>query len=201
MKSDTATPPKEGVNLVGKGKGKDFNKQSSGKSKHRKNRFPGNKKLKADPGNTGNCRICRTQHKRSECPAYKKRCAYCRKWHHFASMCMAKKKRVVNFLQESQNSSDSEKSVLKVENVSSVESCGNRWFAMLSFYCEHNKLETNLKCQLDTGATCNVLSYRNLSLIKHDGNPHMQSSQTKLKLFYGSLMKPLGKVNLQVIHS
>ena len=139
MKSDTATPPKEGVNLVGKGKGKDFNKQSSGMSKHRKNRFPGNKKLKADPGNTG-------------CPAYKKRCAYCQKWHHFASMCMAKKKRVVNFLQESQNSSDSAKSVLKVENVSSVESCGNRWFAMLSFYCEHNKLETKLKCQLDTNA-------------------------------------------------
>ena len=113
---------------------------------------------------------------------------------------MAKKKSVVNFLQESQDSSDSEKSVPKVEDVSSVESCGNRWLAMFSFYCEH-KLKTKLKCQLDTGATCNVLSYRDLSIIKQDGNHQMESSKTKLKFFYGSLMKPLGEVNLQVTHS
>ena len=88
-----------------------------------------------------------------------------------------------------------------MEDVSSIEFCGNRWFAMLSFYCEHNKLETKLKCQLDTGATCNVLSYRDLSIIKQDGNPQMESSKTELKLFDGSLMKPLGEVNLQVKHA
>ena len=131
---------------------------------------------------------------------YNKRCAYCQKWHHFASVCMAKKKGAVNFVQESQDCSDSEESVLKVEDVSSVETYGNHWFAMLSFYCEQNKLETKLKCQLDTGATCNVLSYRDLSVIKEDGNPHMESSKTKLKLFDESLMKPLGEVDLQVIH-
>ena len=158
MKSDTVTSPKEEMNLVGKDKGKNFKKQSSGNSKHRKNRHPNKKKPKADPGNTGKCKNRGSQHKRNECPAYNKRCAYCQKWHHFASVCMAKKKGVVKFVQESQDSSDSEESVLKVEDVSSVESCGNRWFAMLSFYCEQNKLETKLKCQLDTGATCNVLS-------------------------------------------
>ena len=113
---------------------------------------------------------------------------------------MAKKKGIVNFVQESQDSTDSEESVLKVEDVSSVESCGNRWLAMLSFYCGHNKHETKLKCQLDTDATCNVLSYRDLSIIKQDGNPQMECSKTRLKLFDGSLMKPLGEVNLQVIH-
>ena len=113
---------------------------------------------------------------------------------------MAKKKGVVNFVQESQDSSDSEESVLKVEDVSSVECCGNRRFAMLTFYCEHNKLETKLKCQLDTGATCNVISYRDLSIIKQDGDPQMESSKTKVKLFDGSMMKSLGEVSLQVIH-
>ena len=44
----------------------------------------------------------------------------------------------------------------------------------------------------------NVL--RDLSIIKQDGNPHMERSKTKLKLFDGSLMKPLGEVDLQVIH-
>ena len=109
---------------------------------------------------------------------------------------MAKKKGVVNCVQESQDSSDSEESILKVEDVSSVESCGNCWFAMLTFYCEQNKLETKLKCQLDTGAPCNVISYRDLSIIKQDGNPQMESSKTKLKLLDGSLMKSLGEVYL-----
>ena len=93
-----------------------------------------------------------------------------------------------------------QESILQVEDVSSVESCGNCWFAMLSFYCEQNKLETKLKCQLDTGAICNVLSYRDLLIIEQDINPHMESSKTKLKLFDSSLMKPLREVDLQVIH-
>ena len=139
---------------------------------------------------------CGSQHKRNDCPAYNKRCAYCQKWHHFASVCMAKRKGAVNIVQESQDSSDSEDSVLKVEDILSVESCGYHWFAMLSFYYEQIKL----KCQLDIGATCNVLSYRDLLIIKQDGNPHMESSKTKLKLFDGSLMKPLREVDLQVIH-
>ena len=200
MKSDTAAPSKEEVNLIGKENGKNFKKQPSGNFKHKKNRLPGKKKPIADPKITEKCKSCGSQHKQNECPAYNKRCAYCQKWHHFASVCMTKKKGVVNFVQESQDSSDSEESVLKVENVSSVESCGNRWFAKLTFYCEHNKLETKLKCQLDTGATCNVISYRDLSIIKQDGNPQIKSSKTKLKLFDGSLMKSLGEVNLQVIH-
>ena len=113
---------------------------------------------------------------------------------------MAKKKGVVNCVQESQDSSDSEESILKVEDVSSVESCGNCWFTMFTFYCEQNKLETKLKCQLDTGAICNVISYRDLSIIKQDGNPQMENSKTKLKLFDGSLMIVIIGTDLQVIH-
>ena len=199
MKSDTTARPKEEVNLVGKEKGKNFKKQSNDKFKPRKNRFPNKKKHKADPGKR-KCKNCGTQHKRNECPAYNKRCAYCQKWHHFASVCMAKKKSEVNLVQESHESSDSEESVLKVEDISYIESCGYRWYATLSFYCEHYKHETKLKCQLDTGAACNVLSYRDQSIIKEEGNPLMESSKTKLKLFDGSLMKPLGEVNLRVIH-
>jgi len=113
---------------------------------------------------------------------------------------MAKKKSEVNLIQENHESSDSEESVLKVEDISSMECCGNRWIATLSFYCEQNKHETKLKCQLNTGATCNVLSYRDLSIIKQEGNPPMESSKTKLKLFDHSLMKHLREVNLRVIH-
>ena len=111
---------------------------------------------------------------------------------------MAKKKGMVNFVQESQDSSDAEESVLKVEDVSSVETCGNRWFAMPSFYCGHNKLETKLKCQLDTAMFLVTEIYQSSNRMATV--PQMESSKTKLKLFDGSLIRPLGKVNLQDIH-
>ena len=40
------------------------------------------------------------------------------------------------------------------------------------------KLEIELKCQLVTSATCNVPSYRDLSIIKQDGNPRIEISKT-----------------------
>ena len=98
LKSNTATPPKEEVHLVGKEKGKDFKKQPSGKFKQRKNYFHSKKKPKADSRNTGKFKNCGTQHKGNECPANNKHCVYCQKWHHFPSVCVAKKKGVVNFV-------------------------------------------------------------------------------------------------------
>ena len=92
MKSNTTTPSKEEVNLVGKENGKNFKMQPSGNSKRKKNHLPGKKKPKADPGNTRKGKNCGSQHKQSECPAYNKCCAYCKKWHHFTSVCMAKKR-------------------------------------------------------------------------------------------------------------
>ena len=111
---------------------------------------------------------------------------------------MVRKKDEVHLLE--QNCESSEESILKVKEISTVESSGNRWFATLSVQNEENGEEIQLKCQLDTGATCNVLSYRDLSIIKQDGNPPIETSKTKLKLFDGSVMKPLGVVGLRVTH-
>ena len=99
-----------------------------------------------------------------------------------------------------ENYESSEESILKIEEISTVESSGSRWFATLSFYNEESKQEVPLKCQLDTGATCNVLSHRDLSIITQDGNPPMETSKAKLKLFDGSFMKPLGLVSLKEVH-
>ena len=113
MKSDTGTPPKDKV--------KNFKKQSSGNSKHRKivSLIKGNRKQILETPESEKTVALNI----SETNAWLT--TYCQKWHHFASVCMAKKKGMVNFVQESQDSSDSEESVLKVEDVSSVESCGN----------------------------------------------------------------------------
>ena len=75
-------------------------------------------------------------------------------------------------LQESHDSSVSQ------TLISYIESFGNRLFATLSFFCEHNNLKTMLQCQLDTAATCHVLNYKDLSIIKQEGNPPMERGKT-----------------------
>ena len=35
-----------------------------------------------------------------------------------------------------------------------------------------------LQCQLDTAATCHVLNYRDLSIIRQEGNPPMEGGKT-----------------------
>lgn len=109
--------------------------------------------------------------------------------------------KLFKLLKQSHEKSHSEEPVLKQEDISTMESCGNCLFPKLSFY-NQNKLETKLKCQLGTEATCNVLSYRDLLIIKQDDNPWKLAKPRLLNysVLDSYLMKPLGKVDLQVLH-
>ena len=80
-----------------------------------------------------------------------------------------------------------------------MESSGNQWFATLSFHNKHAKHKTPVKCQLDIGATCNVLSYRALSIIAQDGNPPTETKQS-LSCLMDPMMKPLGVVDLKLTY-
>ena len=114
---------KEEVNLVGKGKGKNFKKRRGSNPKQ-------GTKVLSKKKTTGNarCKFCDKQElhsKRKDCPAYNQKCGFCQKWHHFASVrCMTRKKDEVHLLEENCGSSD--ESILKVEEISTVESSGNR---------------------------------------------------------------------------
>ena len=55
-----------------------------------------------------------------------------------------------------------------------------------------------LQCQLDTGAMCSVMSLRDLAVIMQTGDPPLKSSEVKLRLFDGSLMKPHGVAILKI---
>ena len=82
--------------------------------------------------------------------------------------------------------------------MTSVEGQGKQVIAYLVFLSNTSHSKTEVKCQLDTGATCNVMSYDDLSRIVQDGNPQLQSSNVKLRLFDGSLMIPKGTASLEV---
>ena len=107
-------------------------------------------------------------------------------------------KKVQQF-EEDEESSD--ESCLQVETVSLVQTKAKQWFADVSFFkSAEEDFTTTLACQLDTGATCNVLCLDDLSIITQLGDPPMDNSSVKLKLFGGSTLKPLGECKLHVQH-
>ena len=56
-------------------------------------------------------------------------------------------------------------------------------------------------CQLDTGASCNVISYRDLSILLQNGTPKVEQSSVKLKMYDCSIMRPIGETVLKVKHN
>ncbi|GLV46580.1 hypothetical protein CBL_21312, partial [Carabus blaptoides fortunei] len=62
------------------------------------------------------------------------------------------------------------------------------------------KKGTNSKeiiCQLDTGASCNVISSQTLQKVTGEKNARLKPSQVELKCFGGEILKPKGEVNIE----
>ena len=90
-----------------------------------------------------------------------------------------------------------------IETVSALTDKGKQLLTNLNFCvtdCEQINHKVPVTCQLDTGASCNVISYRDLAVIMQIGEPPLDKSQVKLKMFDGSTLKPLGETLLKVEH-
>ena len=141
------------------------------------------------------------QHNLANCPAFGHECKACKKPNHFVSVCRSASRSQVKQIAEEDDKdteTDSEEFFFKIEEVSTVQAKGKQLFVSLEFSDVHARYKTELDCQLDTGTTCNVLTHRDLSVISQNGNPTLQPSKVKLRLFNGSVMKPLGEVSLKV---
>ena len=69
----------------------------------------------------------------------------------------------------------------------------------ISFVVEGiRKYTEQLTCQLDTGTTCNGISYRDLRNLLQDGNQPPNKSNVQFKLFDGTLMQHVGETTLTV---
>ena len=147
-----------------------------------------------------NCKYCGNQlhRKRRECPACGQVCHKCNKSNHFASVCNAKRPNQLNCVADEQDS-DSDFSVLQVETVSTLAGNGKQVLTRLTFCIEdasRSKYKSSMVCQLDTGASCNVISHRDLTVLLQNGSPPLHQSSVKLKMYDGSVMKPLGETCL-----
>ena len=61
----------------------------------------------------------------------------------------------------------------------------------------HRGTTVSLDCQLDTGATCNVISRWDVCTIQLNSNPVLTSANIKLKLYDGTLVTTLGEYKAQ----
>lgn len=87
-----------------------------------------------------------------------------------------------------EDNSVSDLSVLTVESVSTLAGKGKQVLTVLTFCIEdvnHSKHKSSMVCQLDTGASCNMISYRDLSILIQNGAAPLDQSSVKLKKYDG----------------
>ena len=116
-------------------------------------------------------------------PAFGHECKACKKPSHFASVCRSSQKHLIKQMTElsdDEQEGDTDKFFYKLEEVSSVQARGRRLYTSLGFADPNARYKTKLDCQLDTGATCNVLTHRDLSVICQTGHPALQAKQSEV---------------------
>ena len=93
--------------------------------------------------------------------------------------------------------------MLNKETVLNLTSKGKQVLTEVTFCVEDNDLvkhKTSMMCELDTGFSCNVISYRDLTVLFQNGSPILSESSVKLKMYDGSIMRPPGETYLTAIH-
>lgn len=131
-----------------------------------------------------NCNKCGKQHKVRECPAYGKECRICKKLNHFAYKC--KNNKQVDMV-ECENDNVSLE-FLTLDEIANKDN-KNTWLEKVKI----NNINTEIK--IDTGAQLNVMSsefYKKL-------NTEIKDSKVVIKVFGGTIIKSLGKVEVAVL--
>ena len=192
------------VNAMGT-QAKRFNNKQPRKSNPLRNP-PGKRKPKQT---VTKCTRCGSpeKHKLEDCRAYGQTCLVCKKKSHFATVCRFNDKlksrnpkhRDMRQVETSdEESEENDDPLIKIEDVSNMKTNGKQINATLVFSDMKEDYHTELQCQLDTAATCSVMSLHDLAVITQTGDPPLKSSKVKLRLFDGSLMKPHGVATLKI---
>ena len=169
--------------------------QDKSKNKTKKSRPSNPNKTNKGSKKTWKCKFCgqaKWHSKPTDCPAYGQQCRICKKMNHFSKECLSRKDeaKVEDY--------DSEESILKIEEISSIKGHGKQMTSSITFLVDGDE-ELPLVCQLDTGSTCNVICYTDLVQPLQDGNPPLNMTKSKLKLFNGTFMQPVGVTTLTVV--
>ncbi|KAK9681306.1 hypothetical protein QE152_g38407 [Popillia japonica] len=158
------------------------------------------------------CWFCALKHEKGQCPAKGQKCHKCGKLNHFAVVCKVKKRSVSNTrgnkreqdVRQIETRQLSDEYIYTISHKSSNLSM-NLTFEVDGLYKDINKssnlsmnltfevdgLYKDITCQLDTGATCNVMgieNYRKITTIDK-----IRKSNIQLKCFGGTVIIPSGE--------
>ena len=140
---------------------------------------------------TKKCKYCGGIHRpgKQNCPAFGKRCSYCGIMNHFASQCMAKAN--VNVV-ETEGESDEEycltlDSIDESEMISVHATSDHEYSKKL--FATINLGNSPVKFQLDSGATCNLEDWNELT-----------PTRKWLTMYNNTIMKPLGTCAMEVLN-
>lgn len=165
-------------------------KKSGWKGEQRKKTAKGDnqKKKERDTQNHDQrtCRYCGKCHEKGQCPAKGKQCRSCKKWNHFATVCMRAKR--VN--EVDQNDSESESSDVFIDSVNSQKENKSQIFSEIEVGPKNKKISF----KADTGSQVNILP---LYFFQEIGvSAALIPSKTKFTAYDGSSLKVLGTIKL-----
>lgn len=156
----------------------------------------------------GTCKFCGADYHDNleQCRARTSICNKCNKRGHYARVCLSKPYN--NYSKPNRNSRTVKELVPTLDNDDETSDSGEEFvlntfendnskglYVKLNFYNNNNK-SISTKCQLDTGATCNIIGRKNL--IELESSPYTTKTKTKLTTIEGAQITPVGKTQLKI---
>ena len=143
------------------------------------------------------CKFCGKKHEygRKFCPAFGKRYFNCNKMNHFLEAC-TQLRDGVTYVKDQSHQLSSDDSLYHLELVSNLSPDSKQWFIKLMLRV-NDCPQCEVKCQLDCGCTRNTIGYAQHCKLARSNAPKLENSHVKLRVYDGSIIKPLGKAQLQ----
>lgn len=160
-------------------------------------------------GYTNRCYYCGGKHNpgRNNCPAYGKECSRCKKMNHFTKVCMARTENLHAGEQEQCDAETAEMSGSDESNFSlEVDDeyvgilkgqKGRKIMVPVEMKVKKNNQTQIVQCQVDTGATCNVMSYKELCKLDGTNKPRLHPSTVRIKMYDGNYIPVKGERDLK----
>ena len=162
------------------------------------------------------CKFCLKVHVwgRDNCPAYSQKCSACGELNHYrgSMLCKGEKKKPdyksrkkhnikkqANFIDDDDSETFTDDSCFSITHtVHHVKVSGCPTVELILCDQKFNG-GVSQKCIMDTGTTCNIMSIADLNKIAPKAK--LRKSESKLNLYDGSYMKPLGVYSLYATHN
>ena len=147
------------------------------------------------------CKFCGRKHERGNCPAYGTECHKCHRRNHFASVCMSRSQEAKIHTVQTESESDSDYDEIKTidfEPDDEINAVMATEFPKRLFATVHVG-ETPVRFQLDSGASCNVISAKTLE--KCIGKVVLRSTTRMLAMHNKTTVQPLGLCQVELRNS